>query len=266
MPGRLPIRYATLAILGLVLPCGSPAHSEIRFQDEVYWTPTGTVVNPATPPDGAWLRIEETVYDDTQGRQVLADGFASDAIHGSSVPEGRFDLYVFSIGNLSYGNGPFTHQGAGIGAFHVPIPLLPGPIPMGVWGPTAAVDHWETINAFDTGSFGWVIDGNTDGVRGDGTGIALGQSFNGFMFAVDEGAKRQFSEFWFPSSVHTWTGAGILDEMTGAVPADVIQGHLLIPVPEPSTFAMLLLGTLAFLATAAERSSCTQDDRYRPVS
>ena len=248
-------RHFAVALSGLVLLCGRCAQAEILLQNTIYWTATGTVIDPAVPPSDAWVRIDETVYNDLQGRQVLADGLASGAIHGSSLPFEQLDLFVFSITNLRYGNGPFTQAGAGIGSLEIQLPLLPGPIPLGTWGPSAAADHWDAIDAFQLGYYAWGIDANRDGARGDGFGITLGQTFNGFMFAVRSGARiMSSSQWWFPSSLATWTGAGMLDELTGALPADRIYGDLMIPVPEPSVSVLWrLTAWLSLGAIAATR-------------
>jgi hypothetical protein len=168
------------SVIGSLMFSAGWAGASVIYEDIFYWMPDGsTQINPDVGPTDAWVKIQETVYDDVDGKQLLNDQLQLGLIHGSSIPAGPINVYAYSISNLQYGDGPLTGTGLGISGFNivnaVGVPLL------GQWGPDAANDYWEVgPNNSGPGNIEWDIDANMNGDDGDGAGIVLGQTHNSF--------------------------------------------------------------------------------------
>ncbi len=215
------------------------ASANVLYEDITYWLPGGqTLINPAVPPTNAWIKVQQTVYDDVQGRSILQALLGINAINGPAVPAVPINLYSYSITNLNYGNGPFTGVGAGVTGFNIVDGLV---APLGIWGPNAANSRWEPSagNSAPT-DYEWDIDADGDGLNGDGVGILLSQTFNSFLLAVPAGTPHGFLNAW----AHTWTGGGAL-EQPNSLQADTVVGLVSGPVPAPGPAALLALGGLA---------------------
>ena len=216
----------TDAALGAVM-LAQAAGAAVIYEDITYWMPNGqTLINPATPPINAWIKVQETVYDDVQGRAILQTLLNINAINGSAIPGVPIDLYAYSITNMNYGNGPFSGVGAGVAGFNIIDGWVAA---LGTWGPNAANSRWEP-NAGNSSPFDyeWDIDANGNGLNGDGIGILLSQTFDSFLVAVPAGTPHGFLNAW----AHTWTGAGAL-EQPASVQADTIFGLVSGPIPAP---------------------------------
>ena len=227
------------------LGASSSARAAILFEDIMYWRPGGvTELNPANPPLDAFVKIQETVYDDAQGRLVLGPQLAAGIIHGNGgvIPAFPINVYVYSITNLNYGNGPTTGSGAGIGGFTIPNI---GSVPFTIYAPSAANDNWHE-HATDP-NFNWQIDKNNNQMDGDGLGIILGQTHNGIIFVVPAGTQHGFVP---GATINTWTGAGLLEEPV-ALKTDFITGFVSGPVPEPAMVGFLT--TFSGLAVSSRR-------------
>jgi hypothetical protein len=211
----------------------SVAQAAILFEDTMYWRPGGiTVLNPAVPPTDAYVKIQETVYDDAQGRQVLSQQLALNLIHGNGgvIPAAPFDLYGYSITNLTYGNGPFTNSGLGISGFEIPNPAN---VPFVIYGPNMANDRWHE-HAGDP-DFEWQIDADGNLIDGDGIGIVLAQSHNSFYFVVPGGTTHGFIQ---NASVNTWQNVSA----EGFMQTDFVFGFVSGPIPEPTTAGVVAIG------------------------
>jgi len=232
-------------VLTFVAFLASTASADILFEDVMYWMPDGsTLINPPVPPTDAYVKIQETVYNDAQGRDVLTGQFDAGAIHGNggALPGFTMNLYAYAITNLTYDDGPFTGGGAGVGGFDIPDIAGVGGIQ---YAPTGANAWWEPAPGNSgSGHYEWDIDADDDSDGGDGNGVLLGQTFNGFMIAVADGTTHGF----IPNAwVHSWSGGGLLEQSTGAGQIDLVYGMVSGPLPEPATIALLALGGLALL-------------------
>jgi hypothetical protein len=233
-----------LSLTAVIVGLTATAAANVLHEDVYYWVDDGaggiTVVkDPADPPEDAYVKIQETVYDDTQGRQVLNDKGAY--IHGSPIPQQAMHLYVYSITNMTYDNGPFIGGGRGVSGFN--ITNMYNVMSLGQWGPDAANDWWDTP-AGNTGpnDWEWDIDKDKDGFDGDGDGILKGDTFDSFMYAVPEGTLHGELDAW----VHTWSGGGV-QEQPVAVQIDIIAGYVSGAIPEPATVALLAIGAVGFI-------------------
>ena len=229
----------SVAVAVLLLLGWSPARASVLYEDIFYWMPDGsTVIDPPVPPTGALVKIQETVWDNVQGRQIISDNLGFGTIHGGAMLGGPINLYGYSISNLGYGNGPFTGVGAGITGFNI-VDMFGGPRTM--WGPNAAASWWHVAPGNSgPGNFEWDIDANNNLNDGDGVGVPLGNTYNGYFIAVPAGTPHGiFGGSW----VHTWSGGGALEE-PAAVQADVVYGLISGPVPEPGTAVLVGLGLL----------------------
>ena len=236
----------TVLIAAACLAVTSTAMASVLYEDTYYWVDNGAggidvVVNPQDPPVLAYVKIQETVYNDHQARQVLTDKWSF--IHGTAaIPAASMELYAYSITNLTYGNGPFLGGGNGVSGYNIVnarnVPTL------GIWGPNAA-NSWWNVPAGNTpfpANWEWDIDADMDGFDGDGQGIVLGDTFNSFMYAVPAGTPHGI----VPAHLHTWTGAGLL-EQPQSFQIDIIAGFVSGPVPEPATMSLLAFGGLALI-------------------
>jgi len=225
------VRAISVAAIVLSLTSATPA--AILFEDTMYWRPGGvTVLNPAVPPTDAYVKIQETVYDDAQGRQVLSQQLALNLIHGNggAIPATPLNLYGYSITNLTYGNGPFTNSGLGVSGFDIPNPAN---VPFVIYGPNFANDRWHE-HAADP-DFEWQIDANGDSIDGDGIGILLGQSHNSFYFVVPGGTTHGFIP---NASVNTWQNVSA----EGFMQTDFVFGFVSGPIPEPMMAGLVTIG------------------------
>ena len=168
-------------------------------------------------------------------------------IHGGPLPTGPINVYGYSITNLRYGNGPTSGSGAGITGFNIPD-LFGGSSVQ--WGPNGSASWWQVAPGHSgPGNFEWDIDGNNNGSDGDGVGIPLGNTFNGFYIAVPNGTPHGIVS---GASVHTWTGGGLLEE-PAAVPTDLVFGMISAPVPEPGANVLIGLGVLGLIGLTWRR-------------
>ncbi len=70
-----------------LLALSSSANAGVIYEDITYWMPNGqTLINPTVPPINAWIKVQETVYDDAQGRSILQTLLGINAINGPAVP------------------------------------------------------------------------------------------------------------------------------------------------------------------------------------
>lgn len=234
----------SLCFVGALVATGvsSSVRAAVLYEDISYWLPGGsTVINPVNPPTNAYVKIQETVYDDAQGRAILAQQLQFGLVNGNPIPAAPFELYGYSITNMSYDNGPFTGVGAGVSGFNIPNTFNASVL--GIWGPNAANSRWRPApgNQPFPANFEWDIDGNNNQSDGDGIGILLGQTHNSFYFAVPAGTQHGFIDgAW----VHTWSGAGAL-EQPAAAQADLVFGRLSGPIPAPGAFGLLGLAGIA---------------------
>jgi len=206
-------------VLGVTV---SGALGSILYEDVVYWMPDGSSqINPSNPPLDALVKVQETVYDDHQGKGILGELLGYGLVHGDPIPTFPMDLYVYSVTNLTYGNGP-----SGISGFHVGSSVAGD-----TYAPNAANSWWGT----GPGDWDWDIDANANGIAGDGLGILMAQTFGGFMVAVPAGTPHGFVD----ASAHSFTSEGG-DEV------DVVRGLVSGPIPEPASLT-LLLGCLALV-------------------
>ncbi|MFO0838951.1 MAG: PEP-CTERM sorting domain-containing protein [Phycisphaerae bacterium] len=231
----------------LSLAAVSAAAANILYEDVYFWTPqapgglaVNVVVNPPVPPLNAWVKIQETVYDDHQGRQVLQQGLGL-TFHGTPIPAVPFNLYVYSVTNLTYGNGPVQGGGNGVSGFNIVNQQLVNTL--GIWGPNAANSWWETPagNVPFPNNWEWDIDGNNDTFNGDGFGVLQGQTFDSFMYAVPAGTQHGVVPAW----VHTWSGGGLLQQPLSAQVDITAGGFVSGPIPEPSSILLVLAGMAA---------------------
>lgn len=230
--------FTAVICTAAVLVSAVPAIADVIYEDVFYWAPDGfggieVSVNPSAPPIDAYLKIQETVYDDAQGRSQL-DLMMNliHAVHGDSIPTQDFDLYVYSITNLNY--NPTPPQGEiGHGVAGYALCLEAGVNVLGIWGPDYANVWWRT--GTESLNIVWDIDADHDGLLGDGWGIVQGQTFAGFMIAVPAGTPHSLE---IGAGAWSWTG----EEPSGVEFGD-IYGYVSGPtVPEPATFGLLGLG------------------------
>ena len=224
-----------LAIGSLMFSAGW-AGASVIYEDIFYWMPDGsTQINPAVGPTDAWVKIQETVYDDVQGKQLLNQQIQLGLIHGSAIPAGPINVYAYSVSNLQYDNGPFTGTGLGISGFNI-VNAVGVPV-LGQWGPNAANDWWEVgPNNSGPGNIEWDIDANMNSDDGDGIGILLGQTHNQFYYAVADGTQHGITGgHW----VHSWDTTFGAELSSGAFQTDVVYGMLSLAIPEPSSIAMI---------------------------
>jgi len=246
-----------LGALCVLLFCTQFASANVIYEDTFYWVPNGAgplsvdvVVNPVNPPENAWVKIQETVYDDTQARQIL-QGDLGIVVHGSPIPVDPMDLYVYSITNLNYGNGPDLGGGNGVSGYNIVnsfnVPTL------GIWGPDAAANWWDTpaLNLPYPANWEWDIDANMSGDDGDGVGITLGNTFDGFRYAVPAGTPHGFVPAW----VHSWSGGGA-QEQPASSQIDVVNGFVSGPMPEPGTFLLLSISSFLLVLRRHRRTNC----------
>ncbi|HSR87346.1 MAG TPA: PEP-CTERM sorting domain-containing protein [Pontiella sp.] len=224
-----------LAVASVVFAAGR-ASAGVIYEDIFYWMPDGTtLINPTEGPTDAWVKIQETVYDDAQGKQLLSQQIQLGLIHGSAVPAGPINVYAYSISNLEYDNGPYTGMGLGISGFNIVnaagVPVL------GQWGPNAANSWWEVgPNNSGPGNIEWDIDANMNSDDGDGIGILLGQTHNSFYYAVPDGTAHGITGgHW----VHSWDTSAGPELSSGAIQTDVVYGMLSLPIPEPGTTSLV---------------------------
>ncbi len=243
--------HITAVLLGLVFgAAASSAQANVLYEDTFYWVPISpnsltvdVYVNPANPPEDAYIKIQETVYNDDQGKALLQNLLGLNLIHGTGIPAGPINLYVYSITNLTYDNGPVTGGGNGVSGFN--IVNQAGVPTLGLWGPNASASWWDTpaLNTAFPGNWEWDVDGNNNSADGDGTGVPKGLTYNGFMYAVPAGTQHGIIPAW----VHTWSGGGAL-EQPNSIQTDILNGGLVSgPIPEPATVLLLTLGTLVGL-------------------
>lgn len=250
---KRPVHLAVIA--SAVGAASSVANAGVLYEDTFYWVPAGppgslavtVVVNPAVPPTDAWVKIQETVYDDPQGRQVLTNNLGGGLIHGPALPAAPMNLYVYSITNLTYGNGPVMGGGNGVSGFNIVnsfnVPSL------GLWGPTGAASWWDSpaLNQPFPANFEWDVDANMNGFDGDGNGVLLGNTFNGFMYAVPDGTPHGFLPAW----VHTWSGGGLAEQPV-SFQIDITNGGFVSgPVPAPGS--LVLLASAGLIAIGRRR-------------
>ncbi|GMV27380.1 MAG: hypothetical protein AMXMBFR58_34110 [Phycisphaerae bacterium] len=228
---------ASLGVVGAV----SAASGSVIYEDVIYWLPNGqSVVNPTNPPTDAWIKVQETVYDDVQGRAILTTQLGLGLVTGPGVPNAPLNLYAYSITNMNYNNGPFTGGGAGVSGFNIVDGWV---IPLGIWAPIAANSAWEPAagNSSPT-DYEWDIDANLNGLNGDGIGILLGQTFDSFYLAVPDGTMHGFLNAW----AHSWSGGGAL-EQPASIQIDTVYGLVSGPIPSPGAAALLGLGGLGVI-------------------
>jgi hypothetical protein len=233
----------------IVLACASSLRAAVLFEDTMYWRPGGvTLLNPASPPVDAYVKIQETVYDDASSRTILSQQLSLGLMHGNGgvIPASPINLYAYSITNLNYGNGPFTNQGLGIGGFTIPNPAG---VPYVIYAPNFANDRWHEHQGDP--NFNWQIDRNANLKDGDGAGILLGQTHNTLDFVVPDGTPHGFIQ---GATVNTWTGGGSFDSLEEpvAVKIDFVTGFVSGPVPEPAT-GLALIGLLSVIARRLRR-------------
>ena len=166
------IRASLTVVLcvGVLAAATLPASADVIYEDIYYWAPDGqggvqVFMNPTEPPLNAWVKIQETVYDDTHARAYLNVLVAIGAIHGDSLPAEAFDLYVYSITNLNYvPEPPAGETGHGVAGYQVA--LNPAVGLLGIWAPDYANVWWrgqaESLDVV------WDIDADQDGYLGDG--------------------------------------------------------------------------------------------------
>jgi hypothetical protein len=235
-----------VVLLSLLILCisASVGDASVLYEDIFYWMPDGTtLINPTEGPTDAWVKIQETVYDDAQGKQLLNQQLQLGLIHGSAIPAGPINVYAYSISNLEYDNGPFTGTGLGISGFN--IVNAAGVSVLGQWGPNAANDWWEVgPNNSGPGNIEWDIDANMNGDDGDGIGIVLGQTHNSFYYAVPDGTAHGITDgHW----VHSWDTSAGPEKSTGAIQTDVVYGKLSLPIPEPGTISLIAISAAGFV-------------------
>jgi len=236
-PGKISQGLAVL-VFGLLFLSANHAAATLLYEDVFYWMPDGsTQINPATGPVDAYVKIQETVYDDVQGRALLLEQIGYGLIHGSALPAGPIDVYAYSISNLQYGNGPLNDGGSGLGISGFNIVNAAGVSVLGQWGPNAANSWWGVApNNSGPGNIEWDIDANNNGFDGDGVGITLGQTHNSFYYAVPAGTQHGITGgHW----VHSWDTSIGPEINSGAYQTDLVYGMLSLPIPEPATFSLL---------------------------
>ena len=231
------VRSVAFAVAPVLFIVGS-TRAAILFEDVMYWRPGGvTEINPANPPLDALVKIQETVYDDAQGRALLTQQIANGVTHGNGGQvrlAGPFDLYAYSISNLTYDNGA-SGVGNGVSGFHIPNVAN---VPYTMYGPNAANDYWSEDTQPGT-AYSWDINANQNGILGDGRGILLGQTFNSFYYVVPAGTPHGFIP---NTSINTYTpGTG----RAAPMPIDFIFGSVSGPVPEPASGAAALVAIAA---------------------
>ncbi len=152
--------WVLVALLGIT----KSAHGLILFEDIFFWMPDGsTLIDPAVPPLDAFVKLQETVYDDVQGRAVIQDQVNAGVVHGGPLPVFPIELYAYAITNLTYGNGPFVGGGAGVTGFNIPDIFGVGGVQ---WGPNAANDWCEVApGRSGPGNVEWDIEADREPER-----------------------------------------------------------------------------------------------------
>lgn len=227
------VTISLMAALVAAIMAG-PAAADVIFEDNFYWMPDGsTMANPVTPPTDAWVKIEETVYNDPQGRAIIANGLANNLIHGGPLPTYDINLYTYHITNMMYDDGPTGGgvAGAGITGFNIPDDFSVGGVQ---WGPNAAANWWQVAPGHTgPGNWEWDINADQDAFDGDGVGIPKGSTYDSFLIAVPDGTPHGIIDgAW----VHAWTG-----EQPGGFQTDLVYGSLSGPIPAPGA---LMLGAI----------------------
>ncbi len=230
------------AVLAAIM--AGPAAAAILFTANYYWMPDGsTLIDPASGSgqENAYVKIQETVFDNVAGRDAINTGVANDLIHGAGLPAYDINVYAYTISNLNYGNaGPGgTGNGMGVTGFNIPDwwgvnGILYGPGGVGGGGP----DWWSSPAANSgPGNFEWDINKDKDAFDGDGLGITGGTAANSYYIVVKDGTPHGVTTgAW----VHTWTGEKPVGTQVEIVGAGGFGGAYMISAPVPVPGAMVL--------------------------
>ena len=217
-----------LLVLAFLMPIRA-VRADLLYNDEIYWLADQTVlINPSTSPTGpnVIVKIEEFVYNDHQGREIVEAGLLTGLVHGTVIPAQSFDLYTYHITNLNY----TPVGGNGVSGFN--IQNIFSVANLGQWAPNFALSWWNNSVLAAGNNFEWDIDADNDLNFGDGIGITKGATFDAFWYAVPAGTAHGY----VPAHLHSWNGEQPVGGQI-AIHHGVVSG----PVPEPGT--LLLLGS-----------------------